>query len=302
MKRSQTRNRRVSLRWTLTVAATALLFATTANANTQQSFWEVLRGWTFSPKPAAVLTADPPAAAELQSLETTSRLNLKPVLQPTATHKPVRLQPNGWELNSVAVRSDDEGPQVDTKPNRPTGETLPKPSVSARPEEAQKPKPVVKPVPELDRPPREDADGVETDAMAFEEDPDFEVIDIEHDADELRDIVRPRPADVDVADTVLVFTNTMREVGKVRCHARNRAGEAVGGLRTNLPAGGIGFFLASDFSDGGDYVGRAHCKASRGVIATAIFLGPEITDLKVASRQARRPGASNHQFPLIATY
>ena len=138
--------------------------------------------------------------------------------------------------------------------------------------------------------------------VALDAEPDIDIVDVEHDADELRDVIRPRYEDEDIADTVLVFTNTARRLVKVTCRSWNRAGEVVGRLRTSVPEAGIAFLLASDFSDGGDYIGRAHCRTSRKVLATAIFLGPEITDLQVHSGPSRNQRSSDYQFPLIATY
>ena len=131
---------------------------------------------------------------------------------------------------------------------------------------------------------------------------DLEIVEIDRDAEELRDVLRPRDMDQDYADTALVFANSGARPVKVQCKAWNRGGEGIGRLMTSVPGRGVGFLLASDFGGGLDFVGRAHCRSSRHVIATGFFLGPEITDLAVVSKPSVRQGATDHQFPLVATY
>ena len=46
-------------------------------------------------------------------------------------------------------------------------------------------------------------------------------VEIDRDADTLRDVIRPRPKDVDIADTVLVFTNTGPQQARVRLERNN---------------------------------------------------------------------------------
>lgn len=153
-----------------------------------------------------------------------------------------------------------------------------------------------------DQAPVDDAGPVETDRPPHDADSDVEVVEVDHDADELRDVIRPRYEDEDIADTVLVFTNTVRRAMKVNCRAWNRFGEVLGRLRTTVPEGGVGFLLASDFSEGRDFIGRAHCLTSNRVLATGIFLGPEITELTVHWGPSRGGSRSSHHFPLVATY
>jgi len=129
---------------------------------------------------------------------------------------------------------------------------------------------------------------------------DVPQIDIERDGDALRDEIRPRPHDTDVADTALVFTSHVAQVVYVKCVARDQSGTVVGRTRTRLPARGLRYLRASDFSDGRDFVGHADCKSSGHVTATGILFGAEITDLPSKSR--RRGRGMQHEFPLIATY
>ena len=144
--------------------------------------------------------------------------------------------------------------------------------------------------------------GLATERPVSDSASDLEIVEIARDAGELRDVLRPRDMDQDYADTALVFANSGARPVKVQCKAWNRAGEGIGRLFASIPGRGVGFVLASDFGGGLDFVGRAHCRSSRHVIATGFFLGPEITDLAVVSKPSVRQGATDHQFPLVATY
>ena len=66
---------------------------------------------------------------------------------------------------------------------------------------------------------------VTSDVAASDEVPEVE---IDRNGDALRDEIRPRPTDTDVADTALVFTNQTRHRIEVRCLARNDDGETIG--------------------------------------------------------------------------
>ena len=125
-------------------------------------------------------------------------------------------------------------------------------------------------------------------------------VDIERDADALRDEIRPRPKDVDVADTLLVFTNTSGGRAIVRCAAYDASGAAVGRTRTLVPGNGVSYIRASDLSHGRDFVGHAVCGTQHHLIPSSIFLGPQIENLNV--RVAPHEGATYLRFPLIATY
>ena len=125
-------------------------------------------------------------------------------------------------------------------------------------------------------------------------------IDVDRDGDALRDEIRPRPVDSDIADTALVFTNLTGNHVDVPCIARDQSGSLIGRTRTRLPARGLRYLRASDFSDGRDFVGHAECKSNGHAAATAVLFGAEITDLPATSR--RRGRGMHHRFPLIATY
>jgi hypothetical protein len=122
---------------------------------------------------------------------------------------------------------------------------------------------------------------------------------IVRDADTLRDELRPRPVDEpDVADTALIFTNLSGNAARVLCVAFDRNGEPVGRRWLSVPKLGLRFVLASDFSDGRDFVGHAQCSVPARMKGSAIFLGPDITNLNVI--QPWRAGRI--RFPVVATY
>lgn len=161
------------------------------------------------------------------------------------------------------------------------------PAISAQPaRRGMAPRAAARPVPE--RP------AVDPAVLAVPE------IDIDRDGDALRDEIRPRPADTDIADTALVFTSHVAKVVDVKCVARDQSGSVVGRIRTRLPAHGLRYLRASDFSDGRDFVGHAKCKSNGHVTATGMLFGAEITDLPSKSR--RRGRGMQHEFALIATY
>ena len=129
---------------------------------------------------------------------------------------------------------------------------------------------------------------------------DVTEVDVARDGAELQDEIRVRPADVDIADTALIFTNTTGQLGGVRCIARTQDGAVVGRTFTALPPNGLRYVRASDFSEGRDYVGHATCISKGRPVATAVLFGEEITDLKTET--TRRGRYMVHRFPVIATY
>lgn len=129
---------------------------------------------------------------------------------------------------------------------------------------------------------------------------DIETIEVDRNGDELRDEIRPRPTDVDITDTALVFTNRSHKVVKVRCISRTQDGAIIGQATTTVPAYGLRYIRASDFSEGRDYVGSAACKSNGRVVSGAILFGEEITQLNSDSR--RRGRGMAHFFPVVVTY
>lgn len=127
-----------------------------------------------------------------------------------------------------------------------------------------------------------------------------EGIEITRDAASLTEEMRPRPVDRDVADTALVFTNLGGADRKVVCVGFDGNGRAVGRAWVKLPRRGLRYVLASDLSNGADFVGSAHCLTSGHVSGSVVFLGPDLTDLRVEQKRNRRRGRI--RFPVVATY
>ncbi len=127
------------------------------------------------------------------------------------------------------------------------------------------------------------------------------VRDIERDAASLKDrIEQPPDPDRDVADTAIVITNLRRMFGVATCVAFDYDGNLVGRARVRVPALGLRWLLASDISDGADFIGSAHCYIQGHMLGSAIFLGPGITDLPV--HQTNVAGAFRIAIPVVAHY
>ena len=125
-------------------------------------------------------------------------------------------------------------------------------------------------------------------------------IEITRDAAELPNELRPRPPeDADVADTALVFTNEGGSAARVRCAGFNKNGYAVGRAWVAIPARGLRYVLASDLSRGRDFVGQVQCSAPVQVKGSAVFLGPDLTDLPAFQV---RGNFGRLRFPVVATY
>jgi len=114
--------------------------------------------------------------------------------------------------------------------------------------------------------------------------------------DSLPDDLRPRPVDDPrVADTALIFTSFSAEDSRVLCVGFDRNGRIAGRAWTKLPGLGLRYILASDISNGDIFVGHVQCGTSRGVRASALFLGPDVTDLPAVQGVRKR-------FPVVAHY
>jgi len=136
-----------------------------------------------------------------------------------------------------------------------------------------------------------------TEPLDFSEDRARE---IDRDAADLPTVIRPRPVDVDVVDTAMVFTNTSALDRRIVCVGLDKQGTPVGRVLVKLPALGLRYVLASDLSNGADFVGSAQCSSHSTVKGSAIFLGPGITDLSVGNIAGRRIGRI--RFHVVATY
>lgn len=127
------------------------------------------------------------------------------------------------------------------------------------------------------------------------------VREIERDAISLRDRIQlPTPPDVSTADTAIVFTNVGNRGAAARCVAFDYEGQRIGQTRVRVPARGMRWLLASDLSDGERFIGNAQCFVNGQMLASAIFLGPAITDLPV--KQASAAGQFRVAIPVLAHY
>ncbi len=97
-------------------------------------------------------------------------------------------------------------------------------------------------------------------------------VEINRDAGDLRRYLDVRPDDVDVTDTVLVFTN-VGTATHVTCIGYDKNGHRVGRARTRIPQNGLGFLLASDISNGRDFIGHVGCATDGRVIPSAFLVG-----------------------------
>lgn len=109
-----------------------------------------------------------------------------------------------------------------------------------------------------------------------------------------------RPIDEDVANTALVFTNWTGRDTAIVCVAFNGEGRRVGRRAIKVPSNGTKYMLASDLSNGRDFVGNAQCTGHERIHGTAVFLGAGFSDLPVANVDHR--GDGRIRFPLVATY
>jgi hypothetical protein len=125
------------------------------------------------------------------------------------------------------------------------------------------------------------------------------VVDVAREIDTLPDEIEPTPEDSDVADTALVFTNMSRSTSAVQCVAFNKNGRPIGRTRTVVPPLGLRYVLASDMSNGVDFVGQVQCAPRGRVIGSVVFIGPAVTDLPVRNGKL---GKSRIRFPLVAHY
>jgi hypothetical protein len=129
---------------------------------------------------------------------------------------------------------------------------------------------------------------------------DLTEVEIDLDTDLLKDEIRRRPKDIDIADTVRVFTNSGGARTRVGCVAYNRSGTPIGRTRVFIPGNGMKFMRASDLSNSQDFVGHVACSTQGHIIPSALFLGPEIVNLNV--RSTGHDGAVRIRFPVVATY
>lgn len=128
---------------------------------------------------------------------------------------------------------------------------------------------------------------------------DVPSVEIGRDGETLTDTLRPHP-DRDIVDTALVFTNLRSRNTIMNCTAFGPRGSVIGRFRVRVPENGLRFVLASDVSNGGDFIGSARCLSIGDVAGSAFLLGPQLTDMQV--RQHRGPQGVWITFPVVATY
>jgi hypothetical protein len=150
-------------------------------------------------------------------------------------------------------------------------------------------------VPEMERPIR---DRISNDDLK-DEISEIEVVTISRDIDTLPSEIEPQPEDPDLADTALVFTNMDRRSAGVICVGFNKNGRAVGRTATRIPPLGLRYVLASDISNGVDFIGQVQCSPRGNVVGSVVFIGPAVTDLPVRNGKL---GKSRIRFPLVAHY
>ncbi len=129
-----------------------------------------------------------------------------------------------------------------------------------------------------------------------------EGVEIIRDAIELRGILETRPLDLDITDSVLVFTNTGPVPVRIDCIAFDHNGARVGRAWLRVPKRGLRFVTASDISNNADFIGLSQCSTGgHATKGSAFLLGPDgVTNLPV--EQVSIGGRLHIQVPVTATY
>ncbi len=116
--------------------------------------------------------------------------------------------------------------------------------------------------------------------------------------------VAPKPTDPPlVYETALVLTNTGNVGHRVICKAFDDDGQAVGRAATFVPALGLRYLLASDFTGGAPLLGQVQCATRTSITGSAFLLGggAGITEVPVSQTRSRRKHATRIQFPVVFT-
>ncbi len=119
--------------------------------------------------------------------------------------------------------------------------------------------------------------------------------DVTHDEGELETLLG-EPVEAPHVNTALVFSSVVDEELRVVCRARNAQGEPVGAAGLRVPAHGVRFLLASDFSDGQPFLGQVTCLSPRGLRGSG-FARSASGVISVPSPERRRLV----HFPVVAT-
>lgn len=122
--------------------------------------------------------------------------------------------------------------------------------------------------------------------------------DVTHDEGELATLLE-EPTDAPQANTALVFSSLADSELRVVCRARNAQGEPIGHAAVRVPAHGVRFLLASDFSET-PFVGQVRCLSPRGIRGTG-FLRNAHGVTTVPSPEHKARGGHLVYFPVVAT-
>lgn len=123
--------------------------------------------------------------------------------------------------------------------------------------------------------------------------------DVTHQESELEAVLED-PVAAPHVNTALVFSSLADVELRVVCRARNAAGEAIGHAAVRVPAHGVRFLLASDFSDGAPFLGQVRCLSPRGIRGSGFARSANgVTDVPSPELKAGR-GLLIH-FPVVAT-
>ncbi len=137
-----------------------------------------------------------------------------------------------------------------------------------------------------------------THAMAQESEmPAIDILEVDRDSFSLQDELQE--VDRDLVNTALVFTNVGGRQLRVICRGFDGDGEPVGRVGLTIPGGGLRFALASDLSNGADFIGHVRCRARHRLRASSLLIAPSgITDLSADMSRPR----GGIVFPVVATY
>jgi hypothetical protein len=122
--------------------------------------------------------------------------------------------------------------------------------------------------------------------------------DVTHEESELATLLE-EPADPPQANTALVFSSLADTELRVVCRARNAQGDPIGHAAVRVPAHGVRFLLASDFSET-PFVGQVRCLSPRGIRGTG-FLRNAHGVTTVPSPEHKARGGHLVYFPVVAT-
>ena len=122
--------------------------------------------------------------------------------------------------------------------------------------------------------------------------------DVTHEDSELEALLED-PVAAPQVNTALVFSSLADLELRVVCRARNAQGLPIGHAAVRVPAHGVRFLLASDFSDA-PFVGQVRCLSPRGIRGTGFARSANgVTD--VPSPELRARGGHLIHFPVVAT-